>query len=255
MRLVVGKEMANTLLKGCKVHWIRSYQRVADKVCKHQHPEKRAVEKEAFNLVASAVQKVQTQQQVLQLFECLCGSRDIQSIVPGLTSAHIETVIENAKWEAASHWVKWWIRPAHLRMLSQAFTEMPKEVWECAPGTTNAVERSNLDSKQSHPVNLKEAMTRVYKIDKSFCLKYIAASENVRLSYTSMTLQNITKQAARKANQRLNKRIPKDKLALHGPPDKASNFKGCKRQSEYNNCNLSPLTKKSIRQCICGRKY
>ena len=85
--LAVGEEMANTLLKGCKVHWIRSYQGVADKVCKHQHPEKRAVEKEAFHLVVSAVQKVQTQQEVFCLFECLCGSQDInevQSIVPGL---------------------------------------------------------------------------------------------------------------------------------------------------------------------------
>ena len=53
--VAVGEEMANTLLKGCKVHWIQSYQRVTDKVCKHRHPQKRAVEKEAFNLVASAV--------------------------------------------------------------------------------------------------------------------------------------------------------------------------------------------------------
>ena len=77
----------------CPVYFVyiepsdRSYQGVADKVCKHQHPEKRAVEKEAFHLVVSAVQKVQTQQEVFCLFECLCGSQDInevQSIVPGL---------------------------------------------------------------------------------------------------------------------------------------------------------------------------
>ena len=96
-------------------------------------------------------------------------------------------------------------------MLSQAFTEMPKEVWECAPATTNAVERSNLDSKQRHVVNLKEAMT---KIDKSFCLKYIAASENIR-AYEC----NIKKQSAKKANQRQKQRIPQDKPALHGPQD------------------------------------
>ena len=71
----------------------------------------------------------------------------MQSMVPGLTSPHVETVKENSTWEGASHWVKWWIRPAHLRMLSQAFTEMSKEVWEGAPATTNAVERQNLDSK------------------------------------------------------------------------------------------------------------
>ena len=70
-------------------------------------------------------------------------------------------------------------------MLSQAFTEMPKEVWECAPAITNAV-----DSKQRHVVNLKEAMTRLYTVDKSFCLKYIAGSENIRLSYTNATLKS-----------------------------------------------------------------
>ena len=123
LRLAVGKETANVLLKGCKVHWIRSYQRVAEKVCKHQHPEIRTVEKEAFNLVAAAIQKVHTQQHVFQLFQCLCGKLDIgrlQNIIPGLTATHIATVTENSKWEGAVHWVNWWIRPAHLSMLSQA---------------------------------------------------------------------------------------------------------------------------------------
>ena len=75
LRLAVGEEMANTLLKGCKVYWIRSYQRVADKVRKHQHPEKRAIKNEAFNLVASAVQKVQTQQ---EYSICLSAYADLE---------------------------------------------------------------------------------------------------------------------------------------------------------------------------------
>ena len=33
LRDAVGEELANQLLKGCQVHWMRSYQRVADKVC------------------------------------------------------------------------------------------------------------------------------------------------------------------------------------------------------------------------------
>ena len=45
LKLAVGEKTGNLLLKGCKVHWIRSYQRVADKVCKNQHPEIRNVEK------------------------------------------------------------------------------------------------------------------------------------------------------------------------------------------------------------------
>ena len=47
--------MTTALLKRCKVHWINLYQRVADKVFKILHPEKRAVKNEAFHLVAFAV--------------------------------------------------------------------------------------------------------------------------------------------------------------------------------------------------------
>ena len=34
LRMAVGKDTAEKLLKGCKVHWQRSCQRVADKVTK-----------------------------------------------------------------------------------------------------------------------------------------------------------------------------------------------------------------------------
>ena len=89
--------------------------------------------------------------------------------------------------------------------LSQAFTEMSKEAWENAPSTTNAVERKNLDIKQKNPVDFKAAMIKSYKLDKSYCLQHIAASEKVRLSYTNATEENIQKQASKKAKQRLNK--------------------------------------------------
>ena len=32
LKMAIGKDLAEKLLKGCKVHWIRSCQRVADKV-------------------------------------------------------------------------------------------------------------------------------------------------------------------------------------------------------------------------------
>ena len=110
---------------------------------------------------------------VLQLFQCLWGRTDIalvQHVVPGLTASHIVTVKENSNWEGALHWVNWWIRPGHLHMLSQAFTEMSKEAWENAPSTTNFVERKNLDIKQKNPVDFKAAMIKSYKLDKSYCL-------------------------------------------------------------------------------------
>ena len=140
LRLAVGKETAHLLLKGCKVHWIQSYQRVAEKICKYQHPGMRTL----TLLLLQFRRYIHTQQHVFQLFQCLCGKLDIgrvQNIVPSLTATHIATVTENSKWEGSVHWVNWWIRPAHLRVLSQAFTEMSKEVWQNAPSTTIAVER------------------------------------------------------------------------------------------------------------------
>ena len=88
---------------------------------------------------------------MFQLFQCLCGNlniAEVQNIVCGLTAGHIAAVTGNSKWEGAVHWVNWWVRPTHLHMLSLAFTDMPKTVWESAPSTTNAVERKNLDSKK-----------------------------------------------------------------------------------------------------------
>ena len=99
----------------------------------------------------------------------------------------------------------------------------------------------NLDSKKTHPVHFKAAMVSAYKLDKSFCLKYIAASENIRLSYTNATVQNIRKQAAKKAKQRLNKKFPSDKLAVQEPPDKTSKFQGRKRPNEANSSYLPQI--------------
>ena len=96
---------------------------------------------------------------------------EVQNIVPGLIAGHIAAVTENSKWERVVHWVNRWMRSAHSRMLSLAFIDMLKTVWESAPSTTNAVERKNLDSKKSHPVHFKAAKVSAYKLDKIFLFK------------------------------------------------------------------------------------
>ena len=64
LRLALGKELADELLRGCEVHWNRSYQRVSEKVCKHHHPAKRQIAKQAFHLIAAAITKAKSQDQV-----------------------------------------------------------------------------------------------------------------------------------------------------------------------------------------------
>ena len=54
LRKAAGKKMAETLLKGCKVHWHRSCQRVADKVSSSKDKKK---EKSVFMKICSQIQR------------------------------------------------------------------------------------------------------------------------------------------------------------------------------------------------------
>ena len=51
-----------------------------------------------------------------------------------------------------------------------------------------------------------------------------AACEQVRLSYRRTTQEAREKQAAQKQKERRDKMHPKDKQALHGPPDNNNNI-------------------------------
>ena len=55
LRMAVGKDTAEKLLKGCKVHWQRSCQRVADKVAKSKD---RKREKFFFLKILSQIQQL-----------------------------------------------------------------------------------------------------------------------------------------------------------------------------------------------------
>ena len=79
-------------------------------------------------------------------------------------------------------------RPSHVIkdimkhiVKKQCSSDMAANKWDKCPATTNAVERKNDDSKGSLRIDQKEALVRVYRIDKAFCLQYIAAEEGVRI--------------------------------------------------------------------------
>ena len=128
LRIAVGKELADKLLRGCEVHWNRSYQRVSEKVCKHNHPAKRQIARQTFHLISAAITKAKTQDKVYRLFRCLCGELkvcEVRALVPGLESHHVDVVDSGPNdWKSANHWVSWWARANHLRMLCKPFTNM-----------------------------------------------------------------------------------------------------------------------------------
>ena len=143
LRLALGKELADKLLRGCEVHWNRSYQRVSEKVCKHHHPAKWQIAQQAFHLIAAAITKAKSQDQVYRLFRCLCGELkvcDVRALVPGLQSHHDDVVNGGPNdWKSANHWVHWLTCLNHLRMLCKPFTTMNQDNFELCPHTSNAV--------------------------------------------------------------------------------------------------------------------
>ena len=84
----------------------------------------------------------------------------------------------------------------------------PSQIWQKVPGIDAQHRWKNQDSKQSQPVELKTAFVKVYRMDKTAHLQYIAACEQVRLSYRD-TSQSHEKQAAQKRKERRTKSILK----------------------------------------------
>ena len=54
------------------------------------------------------------------------------------------------------------MRPQHLKLLHKDYSEMDEEILERCPSNTNAVERKNLDSKESLPQQLQIAVANLY---------------------------------------------------------------------------------------------
>ena len=193
----VGKELAITLLKGCKVHWTRSWQRVRDRIATAKD---RVREKGLFSSIASRISSISAGSNIVIAFEVLCGKKSANTllgIIEGLSKDDAQFIDSNTNWASATKWVEWWMRPQHLKLLHKDYAEMDESIWERCPSDTNAVERKNLDSKESLPQQLQVAMTNLYKYDKAACSKNIAAKQGVSVTYCDQS------QESKQENQKL----------------------------------------------------
>ena len=169
----LGKEMAIKLLKGCSVHWTRSWQRVRDRVCSSNDVPR---EKKLFALIASNIQKLPTGSTVCNAFEVLCKQKSANTLIgriKGFSKDDSQFIDNSTNWSSAKRWAEWWMREQHLRMLSKNYSEMDQSIWEQCPADTNAVERKNKDSKETQPQPLQTAMVNLYKLDKAICSKHL----------------------------------------------------------------------------------
>ena len=64
------------------------------------------------------------------------------------TASDANFIDSETNWSGAKKWVEWWMRPNHLKRYCTD-TSKSEEVWEQCPSGTNAIERKNLDSKET----------------------------------------------------------------------------------------------------------
>ena len=112
----VGPDVARKLLRGCSVHWSRSWQRVRNRVLKSSNKE---YEKRLFSTIATHIQKASCGQQVALCFEVLCGNKPASTLVGAISNFTDEDALfirNECDWSIAKSWAAWWTRPKHLEM-------------------------------------------------------------------------------------------------------------------------------------------
>jgi hypothetical protein len=129
LKAAIGDKLAISLLRGCKVHWIRSCQRVADRVAS---PTNKDLEKKIFLRIAKKIQSLSSAVETIACFETLCGVRSItqlQEKICDICSTEEARAADSMKdWSSAKNWAQWWTRSTHLKMLSVAFTELDDDI-------------------------------------------------------------------------------------------------------------------------------
>ena len=217
LREAIGEKVADRLLRGCNVHWARSYQRVADRVNSSVQKCNRKLANEAFCAIAKLITTVETKGDVLRCFDVLQGASPISSLKHlklSISDDYIDVVETECNWSGAKTWVQWWTRKKHLQMLAKPFSVMNSEDWDTAPRNTNGVERANSSAKSGGQKSLYAAMQSLCEKDKMFALQFIAAEEGSKITYRSPLDEEHRSQVAIKRKQQ--KSIC-DKNASFGP--------------------------------------
>ena len=93
LKAAIGNALAMSLLKGCKVHWIRSCQRVANRVAS---PTNKDLEKKLFLQIAEKIQSLESVVDTIACFETLCGVRTTKQLQEKLPDVCTKKEAEDA---------------------------------------------------------------------------------------------------------------------------------------------------------------
>lgn len=104
LQLAVGNNRAEKLLKGCRVHWMRSCQRVAERVA---FPCDRHRERNLFVHLAKQIPSLTSTLATIACFETLCGVRQCEVLhkeYPFICNSEDANFIDkNCDWSSAKH--------------------------------------------------------------------------------------------------------------------------------------------------------
>ena len=97
-------------------------------------------------------------------------------------------------------------------MFTTAFTLMDEEQWEACTSTTNPVESINRESvpKDGRQKSLVEVLSHLYRVDKVYVAKKVAATSNVSTSYRDQTESSQEKRRERKRKWRRRSDVQKN---------------------------------------------
>ena len=115
LRQAIGEDTADRLLRGCNVHWARSYQRVADRVTCNSRVQmcNKKIASEAFCTVAKLITTAKTKEDVLKCFDVLQDASPISTLKHlklSISDEHNTVVEAEYNWAGAKTWVQWWTR-------------------------------------------------------------------------------------------------------------------------------------------------
>lgn len=215
---VLGKDLAEKLLRGCSVHWMRSANKVAKVVCQSRD------EEAIFKILARKVEDVSSKDDVMVIFDILCGKKDLTTATPFVPDSlkHLcqNATIANDEWKKLKNWANWWTRLRHLQMFTKAYTSRDEEDWEETSNTNNPVESINRQSFKSKN-NLNVILENIYLEDRIHAVKMVARSRDVNISYAS----NSKKRKSRKRKR--TSLVNENEMTC--PPDKTSDIRAAKR--------------------------